>query len=112
MVQWVRLHASTAGGTGSIPGQETKIPHASQTKNKKTCSQLNEKARQVKSPNYMQLEREKKKVVKENNQRRQHLSWLLKQSPKCPGPGLWKGEKQGGLTIRSRRGGREKETKV
>ena len=69
MVQWVRLHASTAGGTGSIPGQETKIPHASQTKNKKTCSQLNEKARQVKSPNYMQLEREKKKVVKENNQK-------------------------------------------
>ena len=88
------------------------VKSLTQTKNKKTCSQLNEKARQVKSPNYMQLEREKKKVVKENNQRRQHLSWLLKQSPKCPGPGLWKGEKQGGLTIRSRRGGREKETKV
>ena len=27
-VQWLGLHASTAGGTGSIPGQGTKIPHA------------------------------------------------------------------------------------
>ena len=27
-VQWLRLHASNAGGTGSIPGQGTKIPHA------------------------------------------------------------------------------------
>ena len=27
-VQWLRLHASTAGGVGSIPGQGTKIPHA------------------------------------------------------------------------------------
>ena len=26
MVQWLRFYASTAGGTGSIPGQETKIP--------------------------------------------------------------------------------------
>ena len=26
--------------------------------------------------------------------------------PRCPGPGLWKAEKQGGLIIRSRRGGR------
>ena len=27
-VQWLRLRTSTAGGTGSIPGQGTKIPHA------------------------------------------------------------------------------------
>ena len=26
-VQWLRICASNAGGTGSIPGQETKIPH-------------------------------------------------------------------------------------
>ena len=26
--QWLRLHASSARGTGSIPGQRTKIPHA------------------------------------------------------------------------------------
>ena len=26
--QWLRLRASTAGGTGSIPGQGTKILHA------------------------------------------------------------------------------------
>ena len=27
-VQWLRLHASNAGGTCSIPGWGTKIPHA------------------------------------------------------------------------------------
>ena len=32
--QRLRLHASTAGGTGSIPGQGTKIPHALQPINK------------------------------------------------------------------------------
>ena len=26
-VHWLRLHDSTAGGAGSIPGQGTKIPH-------------------------------------------------------------------------------------
>ena len=29
MVQWLRLCASTAGGTGSNPGEGTKIPNAS-----------------------------------------------------------------------------------
>ena len=29
-VQWLRLHASSAGGVGLIPGGRTKIPHASQ----------------------------------------------------------------------------------
>ena len=28
VVQWLRLHAPTAGGRGSIPGRGTKIPHA------------------------------------------------------------------------------------
>ena len=27
-VQWLRLHASNAGGEGSVPGWGTKIPHA------------------------------------------------------------------------------------
>ena len=27
-IQWLRHHASNAGGIGSIPGQGTKIPHA------------------------------------------------------------------------------------
>ena len=27
-VQWLRLHASAAGGAGSAPGQDTKISHA------------------------------------------------------------------------------------
>ena len=26
-VQWLRLHTSTVGGVGLIPGWETKIPH-------------------------------------------------------------------------------------
>ena len=28
MVQWLRLSASTAGGTGSIPGGGAKVSHA------------------------------------------------------------------------------------
>ena len=38
-VRWLRLCASTAGGTGSIPGRGTKIPHAAwcgQTNKNKT----------------------------------------------------------------------------
>ena len=34
MVQWLGLLASTAGGTGSIPGQGTKIPRAAQGSHK------------------------------------------------------------------------------
>ena len=46
MVQWLRLHASTAGDTGLIPGQGTKIPHAVwhsqkiKSKLKKICFKL------------------------------------------------------------------------
>ena len=35
-VQWLRLHASIAGGMGWIPGQGTRIPHATQRGQKKT----------------------------------------------------------------------------
>ena len=35
VVQWLRLHASTAGGAGSIPGRGTKIPHAARYGQKK-----------------------------------------------------------------------------
>ena len=41
-VQWLRLHASTARGTGSIPGRGTKIPHAMQ------CSQQLKKKKKKK----------------------------------------------------------------
>ena len=34
-VQWLRLHASTAGGTGLIPGQGTKIPQTTECGQKK-----------------------------------------------------------------------------
>ena len=37
MVQWLGLHASTAGGMGVIPGQGTKILYAlQQSQNKQT----------------------------------------------------------------------------
>ena len=35
-VQWLRLCASNARGEGSIPGRETKIPHATGCSQKKT----------------------------------------------------------------------------
>ena len=42
LVQWLRLHTSSAGNIGSIPGQRTKIPYASghSKKNKKSLSCL------------------------------------------------------------------------
>ena len=46
VVQWLGLCASTAGGTGSLPGWGTKILHAAQCgENKK---QANKKARKEK----------------------------------------------------------------
>ena len=39
-VQWFRLHASTAGGTGLIPGQGIKIPHTSWCRQKKKKKSL------------------------------------------------------------------------
>ena len=38
--QWLRLHAFSAGGVGSIPGRGTKIPHAVWPKKKKKISQM------------------------------------------------------------------------
>ena len=40
--QWLRLHASTAGGVGSIPGWGTKIPHVMQHGQNKTKKNYNE----------------------------------------------------------------------
>ena len=45
-VQWLRLHASTARGTGSTPGWGTKIQHASwygKKKKKKKALTIKEK---------------------------------------------------------------------
>ena len=39
-VQWLRLRAPNAGGTGSIPGWGTKIPHVAQSGQKKGNSSL------------------------------------------------------------------------
>ena len=43
MVLWLRLHASTVGGMGSIPGQGTKILHAMQHGQGKTKRKKNHK---------------------------------------------------------------------
>ena len=40
VVQWLRLCTSTAGAVGSIPGQETKIPHAARHSQKKKKKNL------------------------------------------------------------------------
>ena len=40
VVQWLRLHTSTAGCTGSIPGRGSKIPHTAR------CDQKKEKKRE------------------------------------------------------------------
>ena len=38
VVQWLKLHHSNAGGTGLIPSQGTKIPHATGPEKKKNVS--------------------------------------------------------------------------
>ena len=43
MVQWLRHHASTPGGTGSVPSQGVKILHAMHPGQK-----MEEKSRQLK----------------------------------------------------------------
>ena len=47
LVQWLRLCASTAGGTGSIPEWGTKIPHATQCSQKKREVRSTETQEQV-----------------------------------------------------------------
>ena len=43
VVQWLGLLASTAGSTGSIPGQGTKIPHAARRSQKENHFSLGKK---------------------------------------------------------------------
>ena len=50
-VQWLRLHASTAGDTGSIPGQGTKILHARAAQPNKT-KQNKTKTKQTKKKEF------------------------------------------------------------
>ena len=42
MVQWLGLHASTTGGTGSLPGWGTKVPHATLRGQKKVVGAAKE----------------------------------------------------------------------
>ena len=47
--QWLGLHASIAAGTGSIPGEGTKIPHAMWHGKKNKLEKIIIKARLVES---------------------------------------------------------------
>ena len=38
MIQWSRLHVFTAGGSDSIPGQGSSMPHSAAKKKKKSSS--------------------------------------------------------------------------
>ena len=42
-VQWLRLHTPNAGGTGSIPGRGSKIPHAMRCGQKKKKAEASNK---------------------------------------------------------------------
>ena len=53
VVQWLRLHAITAGGRGSIPGLETKIPHALQPKKKRKKEEEEAFFKQINQKDYM-----------------------------------------------------------
>ena len=48
MVHWLELQASTARGTGLIPGQGTETPHAGDQK--KSTLNIDEKQEAVKEP--------------------------------------------------------------
>ena len=50
-ILWLRLHASNAGGMGSIPGRGNKIPQATQHGKKKRGG----KKRRCQMKEYMQL---------------------------------------------------------
>ena len=49
MVQWLRLPAPTAGGTDSIPGGGTKIPHATRCWGKKKAKECDFTAQSFKT---------------------------------------------------------------
>ena len=46
MVQWLRLHVSTAAGTGSIPGPGIRIPRAARSMGKKLKKKKKKKLRE------------------------------------------------------------------
>ena len=66
-VQWLRLHASTPGGTGSTPGQGTKILHAAWPKRKIKVGSLK---RSIKLINFQPEKREMTKITDIRNERR------------------------------------------
>ena len=56
MVQWVRFHASTAGGAGLIPGQGTKITAKNKTKQKTSLDKVLEFYKKNKARTFLRRE--------------------------------------------------------
>ena len=84
----VKTILSNAGGTGSIPGQEAKIPHASQPKNqnikqKQYCNKFNKDFKNGPHP-----KKKKKKILN----KKVHFKKI--QTSKQPGPLLKKCSKE------------------
>ena len=61
----VKTSPSNAGGVGSIPGQETNIPHASQPKNKNIKNRINIVINSIKN---FKMVHSKKEVFKKRTQ--------------------------------------------
>ena len=88
-VQWLRLCTSTAGVTGLIPGQGTKIPHAVQCSWKKKKEKERKRERSKTTPRILGLSSRKAGDVihwaAEDNERRIHLESVKFEMPiTCP----------------------------
>ena len=74
MVQWLRLCAPNAGDTGSVPGQGTKIPHATGQLSPHTATKKIPHAA-TKTP--MQPKVNKKSNILENNKNEYDTNELI-----------------------------------
>ena len=75
MVQWLRLHASNAGGMGSLPSQGTKIPRATWQKNQQ---QKQNNIEQEKPPKlcdyiYIKVQEQKEQIYEDRSQKRSYF---------------------------------------
>ena len=64
-IQWLRFHVPVQGGAGSIPGQGTKIPHASWSKYQNINNKSNTVTNSLKTFKVVHVKKKKKK--KKNN---------------------------------------------
>ena len=70
MVQWLRLSTSSGRGMGSIPGQGTKIPHATWHSKKKKVYNNKKETKYTEFSPYGDREEEDKDGKKVQNERK------------------------------------------